>query len=248
MNSNWITALHNAVSALAFAILFSPPTANAYTSNGTDGIFHPADSVILDLTQQIFNFTSIFIPNGVTVSFNGLASSQPIQFLGTGDIYIAGMLDAGANDLWIETPGSIFVPGTLAAAGNLSLVAGSTVGLSGVVTTRGGGDITITSRGGIIGGDGTITGVGDIILSGGGNISITGGGNSAGGSGTITIGGGNITFSGGGDITITDESGCSEGCLIPSAVPEPDVWAMFLIGLCGLFAVSRLRNPNLRPA
>lgn len=154
MNSNWITALRNTVLALTFAISFSPLAANAYTSDGTDGLFHPVDSVVLDLTQQIFNFTSIYIPNGVMVSFNGLASSQPIQFLATGDIYIAGILDAGANDLWVETPGSILVPGTLAAAGaSLSLVA-NTIDLSGAVTTAGGGttgsgggDLTITGRG-----------------------------------------------------------------------------------------------------
>ena len=195
MNANVMTTLRNAVSALALVILFSPVAANAYTSNGTDGKFEPTVSMVLDSTQQIFNFTSIFIPSGVIISFSGLASAQPIEMLATENIDIAGTLDAGTNSLWIETPGSITLSGFLNAS------SGSTLSL-----------------------------VASII-----NLS-----------GTVNIPGGSVT-DGGGVLSI-----CSNCYLEPrgtlSPVPEADVWVMLSLGLCALFAASRLRYRSVRLA
>lgn len=212
MNTNLITPLRIAVPALVWAIFFSPVTANAYTSTGTDGQFQPTVSMILDSTQQLFNFTSIFIPSGVTVSFSGLTSAQPIELLATGNIDIAGTLDVGANNLWIETPGSISVSGALITSGStLSLVA-SAVNFSGIIS-------------------GTITGGGAGAVLCSGNCS-----------GVLPVSGGGVITGGGGDISI-----CSN-CSTLSPVPEPEVWAMLFIGLCALFAVSRLRHQNIRLA
>lgn len=148
MNANVMTTLRNAISALALVILFSPVAANAYTSNGTDGKFEPTVSMVLDSTQQIFNFTSIFIPSGVTVSFSGLPSVLPIQLLATENIDIAGTLDAGTNSLWIETPGSITLSGSLnvSSGSTLSLVSSGTVNVPGGSVTDGGGVLSICSN------------------------------------------------------------------------------------------------------
>lgn len=214
MNTNLITSLRIAVSVLAWVICFAPANANAYTSNGTDGQFQPTVSMIFDTTQQIFNFTSIFIPGGVTVSFSGLTSAQPIELLATGNIDIAGTLDAGANNLWIETPGSIFFSGSLYSSGGALTLVASTVNFSGTIN-----------------GNDALTGGGMVIRDGG---ALTGRG--------ILKGGGALLTNEGGDISI-----CSNCSILPQ-VPEPDVWVMLLLGLCALFAVSRLRYRNIHLA
>lgn len=136
MNASLITSLRIAMSV--FALVF-PFTANAYTSSGINRYFNPTTSVVFDLTQQTFNFTSMFIPSGVTVSFSGLTSAQPIEMLAMGNIDIAGTLDLGLNSLWLETPASISVLGSiiLGSGGSLSMVANS-VNMSGVVLMPGG--------------------------------------------------------------------------------------------------------------
>lgn len=162
------TSLRLVVLVMVLVIPFYPVTANAYVSNGTGGIFQPASSVVLDSTQQIFNFTSIFIPSGVTVSFSGLASAQPVELLATGNIDIAGTIDMGAYNLWIETPGSISLSGSLNGSGGvLSLVANS-MNLTGSVNNpTGSTSLTSTSGSGAISGG---SGAGVIISGGGGAI------------------------------------------------------------------------------
>jgi hypothetical protein len=218
MHTNATTSLRHAWSALVLALLLCPVAAHAYTSTGSDGLFQPTASTVLDPAASIFNFTSIFIPAGVTVSFGGLASAQPIELLATGNIDIEGTLDAGANSLWIQTPGDIAVPGSLRGSGNLSLFAGNTVNLGGAggIYATGGGGITIGSGGA------TLTGGGGTLLTGGGSI-ITGGG------GGILTGGSGLSCSG----------NCS-GLML--TVPEPHVWAMFPIGMLALFAALRIRR------
>ena len=132
MNSSLITSLRIAMSVLALVFSF---TANAYTSSGIDGYFNPTTSVVFDLTQQTFNFTNMFIPSGVTVSFSGFTSTQPIEMLAMGNIDIAGTLDLGLNSLWLETPASISVLGSiiLGSGGSLSVVANSTVDSNGAL-------------------------------------------------------------------------------------------------------------------
>jgi hypothetical protein len=79
-------------------------------SDGSDGAYSPsgpAGTVILfDPTQfhgsqvgaNIFNFTTITIPSGVTVKFSGNTLNGPIFWLAQGDVDIEGVLDlSGGN-------------------------------------------------------------------------------------------------------------------------------------------------------
>lgn len=157
MKTNLITALRFILLALASVIFSTPVAATAYTSSGADGLFQPTVSMVL--TQPIYNFTSILIPSGVTVSFSQLSSAQPIELLATGDINISGTLDFGANSAWIETPGSLSLSGSLNAfsGSSLYLIAGN-VNAPGVINMPGS-SITINNGGNII------TGGGNVILS-----------------------------------------------------------------------------------
>jgi hypothetical protein len=123
------------MSVLSFVVVMN---AEAVTiSSGADGIFQPATSVVLDSTQLILNFSSIYIPTGVTVSFSDQLSPQTYTFLATGDVDIAGVMDLGINSLRIETPESISISGNfLATSGSLSLFANS-INLSGSLNTPG---------------------------------------------------------------------------------------------------------------
>jgi hypothetical protein len=227
MNNSLNTSLRIVVAALACAIFFAPVNANAYTSTGADGYFQPGASIVLDLTQPIFNFTSIFIPGGVTVSFGGLTSAQPIELLAAGNIDIAGILDVGANNLWIETPGSISFSGTLnSSGGTLSLVAGN-INFTGAITgTLTGGKGVPTDRGGILASEG-----GDINITGGANLSVGGGDAIRSGVGSVTGGSGAISIVSGGGIVNTGAGDISGNVSLLSPVPEPDGWALFAAGL-----------------
>ncbi len=230
MNSSLITSLRIAMSVLALVFSF---TANAYTSSGIDGYFNPTTSVVFDLTQQTFNFTNMFIPSGVTVSFSGFTSTQPIEMLAMGNIDIAGTLDLGLNSLWLETPASISVLGSiiLGSGGSLSVVANSvnmnpilpenglkgslsvvanSVNMSGVVLAPSG-NILLKADGGII----TVADSRGVSICSGCSNLLT--------SGTITL-------NNGGGIIVDEGNISSCSGLSLSAVPEPESYVMMLVG------------------
>jgi len=229
MYTNLIVFLRIALSVLVFSFTF---TANAYTSSGADGSFNPTTSVVIDLSQQIFNYTSIFIPSDVTVSFSGLSSLQPIELLAMGNIDIAGTLNLGTNSLWIETPNSIFLSGSilLGSGSDLTLV-GSQMTLSGIINVPGGnlsitsGNGTSTDNGGTSSGGFTLcSGICPIQTSFPGGILI---GNNGGG---LIIGGALIPT-------------CLNCSNLLSPVPEADTYAMLIAGL-GLMGFMGHRRKN----
>jgi hypothetical protein len=130
--------LRSAILALTWAALLCPFAAQAYVSNGSDGQFHPTVSTVLDATHTIFNFTDIIIPSGVIVSFSGLAAAQPLELLAMGDIGIAGTVNAGLNNLWIETPGTLIMSGSLNTSGNAIVLVANTLDFSGTVDIQNG--------------------------------------------------------------------------------------------------------------
>jgi len=84
--------------------LVGPCVATAQTFNsgstGADGAFAPTASVQLPIPADgVFNFTTIHIPAGVTVSFATLAGVRqpPISLLATGNVVVAGRIDVSAG-------------------------------------------------------------------------------------------------------------------------------------------------------
>ncbi|MHB8728358.1 MAG: hypothetical protein ACYC9K_04900 [Sulfuricaulis sp.] len=107
-------------------------------SDGSDGIFQPLQSVNLDLPpQDVFNFTTITIDPSVSVGFIRNGSNATIDFLATGDILIDGTLDGGSGPLYLSTPGSITLNGSLIgqdltlSASQIILNSGSTIDANG---------------------------------------------------------------------------------------------------------------------
>jgi hypothetical protein len=56
-------------------------------STGADGPFAPTENTILQLPSDgVFNFTTVDIPAGVTVTFSKNTTNTPVYILATGDV------------------------------------------------------------------------------------------------------------------------------------------------------------------
>src|SRR5437773_137133 len=67
-------------------------------STGVDGAFNPTTSVTRPLpTDGVFNFTTINIPPGVTVTFTRNAANTPVTILASGDVTIAGAINVDGS-------------------------------------------------------------------------------------------------------------------------------------------------------
>ena len=70
-------------------------------STGTDGAFNPTTSQTIVLPESgVYNFTTVTIPAGVTITFtrNLSAKNTPLTILASGDVTIAGALSVAGKD------------------------------------------------------------------------------------------------------------------------------------------------------
>ena len=71
-------------------------------SNGSDGAFNPTANVVIDMADHpdgIYQYTSVNIPAGVTVSFLPNANNKPVVWLVQGSCVISGSVDiSGATN------------------------------------------------------------------------------------------------------------------------------------------------------
>jgi hypothetical protein len=97
------------------------PAAWAFTSGstGADGAFNPTVNTTVVLPPSgTFNYTSVSIPVGVTVTYLRNAGNTPVAILATGDVVIAGTLSVSGNSgvsagtAGDGNPGDDGVPGT----------------------------------------------------------------------------------------------------------------------------------------
>ena len=76
---------------------------NTFTSGSTggDGVFNPAASQTIQVSASgVFNYTTINIPPGVTITYVRNSSNSPVTILATGDVTIAGSINiAGTSGL-----------------------------------------------------------------------------------------------------------------------------------------------------
>lgn len=68
-------------------------------STGADGPFQPTTSGSVNVPESgVFNFTTITIPQGVTVTFVPSAKNTPVALLTTGDVTINGTINIAGKD------------------------------------------------------------------------------------------------------------------------------------------------------
>src|ERR1035437_152193 len=77
-------------------------------SNGSDGAFNPITSTIINMANHptgIYQYTSVNIPSGVTVTFTPNANNTPVIWLVQSNVLINGTVDVSGQ-------GGDFQPGT----------------------------------------------------------------------------------------------------------------------------------------
>lgn len=168
-------------------------------STGADGAFAPAVTTTVTLPPNgIFNYTTVAIPAGVTVTFAKNAINTPVTMLATGDVTIDGIIDvngtngtAGTSTQPARTPGVAGGPGGFAGGNGAAPNAGTpaTVGLGpggGIPCCPSG-----TSRNGKYGASSSFVSVlpvfGGSGGAGGSNFGALAGGAGGGGGGAIVI-------------------------------------------------------------
>jgi hypothetical protein len=83
-------------------------------SNGSDSAFNPATNVVINMADHpngIYQYTSVNISNGVTVTFIPNANNAPVTWLVQGDCVIAGILSVSGADTTRTVPGAQGGPG-----------------------------------------------------------------------------------------------------------------------------------------
>jgi len=81
-------------------------------STGADGIFNPTQNIIVPVPASgIFNYTSVNIPAGVTVTYQKNAANTPVVILASADVVIAGTINiSGKHAATIGAPSAANQP------------------------------------------------------------------------------------------------------------------------------------------
>jgi hypothetical protein len=176
---------------MASVALFLSGTALAFNSGstGADGAFSPTVSTQVQLPENgIFNFTTMNIPSGVTVTFKRNTANTPVVILATGNVTIAGTIDVSGS-----------------SSANVGAAGDGNLGDDGI-PGRGGPGGQDGGRGGPAGAAGTLRG-GNGLGPGGGLGGALVGGNDRGCGSNYPTGGGGAGFGGEGANAYTFASG-----------------------------------------
>ena len=86
------------MSLIAASFVISPVFAFDSGSTDADGAFSPTVNTTLQLPPSgIFNFTTVNIPSGVTVTFTKNTTNTPVVILASGNVTIAGSINLNAT-------------------------------------------------------------------------------------------------------------------------------------------------------
>ena len=90
---------HLSRSLLASLLLTTVASAYDSGSTGVDGEFHPQVDTQVQLPPDgIFNYTTVTIPAGVTVTFAKNARNTPVTWLVSGDVSIEGTINLNGGN------------------------------------------------------------------------------------------------------------------------------------------------------
>ncbi len=85
-------------------------------STGADGAFNPTQSQQIQLPESgVFNYTTVNIPAGVTITYKRNSRNTPVTILASGNVTIAGTIDVSGGDG--STPSVPFGGGGLGGPG-----------------------------------------------------------------------------------------------------------------------------------
>lgn len=136
--------------ALAMCVCVSTQAQVNSGSNGSDGAFNPATSTVINMTDHpngIYQYTSVTISNGVTVTFIPNANNTPVTWLVQGSCEIDGTVNVSGQSTE-NTVGGIGGPGG-GAGGNSGTIASSGQGPGGGGANLFGGGGSFGTQGGV---------------------------------------------------------------------------------------------------
>ena len=98
MKSNFIfkraTLIHAAVALIGSLNILNASAAVNSGSTGADGAFAPTANIQVTLPASgVFNYTTVNIPSGVTVTYLKNSANTPVTILASGDVTVAGVID-----------------------------------------------------------------------------------------------------------------------------------------------------------
>jgi hypothetical protein len=114
------TRLNKTLTALAFlmlAVICNPFPASAQGgynsgSTGADGAFNPSTSQTIQVPESgVFNYTTINIPFGVTITYTRNSRNTPVTILATGNIVINGAINVDGKTATSRFAGGVGGPG-----------------------------------------------------------------------------------------------------------------------------------------
>ena len=85
-----------ALVALLVPLFFAPATVRAQNtfssgSTGADGPFSPTTTQSIAVPESgVFNYTTVNIPSGVTITYTRSSTNKPLTILASGNVVIAG--------------------------------------------------------------------------------------------------------------------------------------------------------------
>jgi hypothetical protein len=204
-----------AMVAMALALFCAAATAQAQNtfssgSTGADGAFNPTTTQTIAVPESgVFNYTTVNIPIGVTITYSRSSSNKPLTILASGDVVIAGIINLDGKPGNLNASGGFGGPGGFGGGSGGYGFDQSFSGVPGDGPGAGGGGISGT----------TITGP-NVGAGGGGGYGTaggTGGGGANGGVGGPRFGAVTIlpliggSGGGGGGTTSNNRSGSGGG-------------------------------------
>jgi len=183
-------------------------------STGADGAFNPTASQQVQLPESgVFNFTTVNIPAGVTITFRRNSRNTPVTILASGNVTILGTIDVSggngdANNVGIGGPGgfnggkagSRFVPQN-GVSGDGPGGGGGAIGNDSGSGWGGGGGFASAGLNGSVFVGGNLSGIGGNAYGTKTLLPLVGGSGGGGGAGSNS-GNGGVGGGGGGAILI----------------------------------------------
>ena len=84
-------------------------------STGADGAFNPTTTQTIAVRESgVFNFTTVTIPSGVTVTFAPNSNNTPLTILASGDVVISGTINVAGKAANVNGTGGLGGPGGFA--------------------------------------------------------------------------------------------------------------------------------------
>lgn len=115
--SRQLTQRRAAPAAIVVLMLFVAGNIHAQNSfssgsTGGDGAFNPATSQTITVPASgVFNYTTVNIPSGVTITYARNATNKPLTILATGDVLIAGTINLDGKPGNSNATGGLGGPG-----------------------------------------------------------------------------------------------------------------------------------------